>query len=85
MKSSPIKFRPFVPCAYMPCGNAATIGFHPKDKSGWIEVCVEHYDLKKHEEALKWNHDNGLDTIEKRREYITKNFRKVIHGTQVQK
>ena len=35
-------------------------------------VCREHYDNHHHSEALKWNAVQGLDTVDKRKEYVNK-------------
>ena len=40
--------------------------------------CREHYDNHYHSIALKWNADNGLDTVEKRKSFISKNIRTTI-------
>ena len=40
--------------------------------------CREHYDNYYHSIALKWNADNGLDTVEKRKNFISKNIRTTI-------
>lgn len=70
--------REFIRCE--DCANRAII----KIKSGWkrkvgeevkpeyINVCMEHYEQEHLNEAQKWNHDNGLDTEEKRKDYCFK-------------
>ena len=40
--------------------------------------CREHYDNHYHSIALKWNADNGLDTVQKRKDFISKNIRITI-------
>ena len=60
-----------VSCAYADCTNWATIRMN-RVGSSYSDICIEHYDLEKLEEALKWNHDNGLDTIQKRKDFIFK-------------
>ena len=40
--------------------------------------CREHYDNYYHSIALKWNADNGLNTVEKRKDFISKNIRSAI-------
>lgn len=40
--------------------------------------CREHYDNHYHSIALKWNADNGLDTVEKRKNFVSKNIRTTI-------
>ena len=40
--------------------------------------CREHYDNHYHSIALKWNADNGLDTVQKRKDFISKNIRTTI-------
>lgn len=40
--------------------------------------CREHYDNHYHSIALKWNTDNGLDTVEKRKNFVSKNIRTTI-------
>ena len=40
--------------------------------------CREHYDNHYHSIALRWNADNGLDTVEKRKNFISKNIRTTI-------
>ena len=61
-----------VSCAYADCTNWATIRKSLKGSS-YTDLCIEHYDLQHLEEAQKWNHDNGLDTIQKRKDFIFKN------------
>ena len=63
--------RQVMPCAYAECTNNATIRKNLKGNS-FADLCLEHYDLQHLEEAQKWNHDNGLDNIEKRQEFIFK-------------
>ena len=40
--------------------------------------CREHYDNHHHSIALKWNFDHGLDTVEKRKSFVSKNIRPAI-------
>ena len=40
--------------------------------------CREHYDNHYHSIALKWNADKGLDTVQKRKDFISKNIRTTI-------
>ena len=64
--------RTVMPCAYAECTNQAIIRKNLVGNS-FADLCHEHYDMQKLEEALKWNHDNGLDTVEKRKEFVFKN------------
>jgi len=64
--------RQVMPCAYAECTNQATIR-KSLIGSSYANLCIHHYDEQALEAALKWNHTNGLDSIEKRKEFIFKN------------
>ena len=61
-----------VSCAYADCTNWATIRKRLIGSS-YTDLCIEHYDLQAEETALKWNYEQGLDTVEKRKEFVFKN------------
>ena len=51
--------------------------------AGKSNVCREHYDNFYTNEALKWNSTMGLDTVDKRKEYISNKIRGVIKSIKV--
>ena len=70
--------REFIRCA--DCHNRAIV----RVKSGWtkkinntikpeyVNLCPEHYNSRHLNTAQKWCHDNGLDTEDKRKDYVFK-------------
>jgi len=63
--------RQIMPCAYDGCTGKAIIRKRLIGSS-YADLCIHHYDEQALEASLKWNHDKGLDTIEKRKAYIFK-------------
>ena len=63
--------REWARCSTSGCPDRAMINrsFNKKPKANY---CFKCYDLAGLNEALKWNHDNGLDTTEKRIAYVKK-------------
>ncbi len=68
MKYEP-EARGWADCAYADCTKKAIVRKRLKGSS-YTDLCIEHYDLQKLDEALKWNHDHGLDNLEKRKTYV---------------
>lgn len=66
------KVRDFVRCQIGSChGGAMAV-------AGKSNVCREHYDNFYTNEALKWNLKMGLDTVDKRKDYVSTNIRQTI-------
>ena len=51
--------------------------------AGGYSYCREHYDNYFHTQALIWNKENGLDTVEKRKEYLSNRIRGVLDTKKV--
>ena len=69
--------RDFVRCQIGSChGGAMAV-------AGKSNVCREHYDNFYTSEALKWNSTMGLNTVDKRKEYISNKIRGVIKSIKL--
>jgi len=66
------RVRDFVKCEIGYCHGSAIL---TADK---LNVCREHYDNFNASEALKWNHKMGLDTVDKRKDFVSANIRTTI-------
>jgi hypothetical protein len=66
--------REWTHCCNNECRNRAMIS-KSFDKNPPQSYCVECYDLEGRNAALKWNHDNGLLTLQQRKDYLSKGFK----------
>jgi len=66
------KARDFVRCQIGSCHGSAIL------TASKLNVCREHYDNFHTSEALKWNLKMGLDTVDKRKNYVSTNIRQTI-------
>jgi hypothetical protein len=66
------KARDFVRCQIGSCHGGAIL------TASKLNVCREHYDNFHTSEALKWNLKMGLDTVDKRKDYVSTNIRQTI-------
>lgn len=68
--------RPWERCSNSSCRNRAIIS-KSFDKNPPKNYCVECYDLEGLNVALKWNYaqEPPLDTLEKRKEYVSKGLK----------
>ena len=66
------KARDFVRCQIAACHGSAILTVNK------LNVCREHYDNFHTSEALKWNQKMGLDTVDKRKNFMSTNIRKTI-------
>ncbi len=64
--------REFFNCTSKECHSPATFRVFNNN------FCREHYDNHHHSIALKWNSDRGLDTVGKRKSFVSKNIRPTI-------
>lgn len=67
--------RPLVMCGHEYCHSKALIHV-----DGEGNLCREHYDNHHMSEALKWNAKNRLDTVEKRKAFVSRMIRPTIAG-----
>lgn len=70
--------RELVLCDHNDCPSPAILTIERGVKL--VSVCREHYDEHHTIQALKWNLYAGLDTVEKRRDFIKNRIRQVISG-----
>ena len=66
------KARDFVRCQIGACHGGAIL------TANKLNVCREHYNNSHTSEALKWNLKMGLDTVDKRKDYVSTNIRQTI-------
>jgi len=64
--------RPFVNCSVGSCRGSAILVVNK------LNVCREHYENFHTSEALKWNQKMGLDTVDKRKDFVSTNIRQTI-------
>ena len=67
------KARDFVRCQIGSCHGSAILTINKL-----TNVCREHYDNFHTGEALKWNLKMGLDTVDKRKDFVSANIRQTI-------
>ena len=67
------KARDFVRCQIGSCHGSAILTINKL-----TNVCREHYDNFHTNEALKWNLKMGLDTVDKRKDFVSTNIRQTI-------
>ena len=67
------KARDFVRCQIGSCHGSAILTVNKL-----TNVCREHYDNFHTGEALKWNLKMGLDTVDKRKDFVSANIRQTI-------
>lgn len=64
---------PSVDCAFDGCGNSAKVKILVK--TGWANLCVNHYEDHFRRESQKTCNRLGLDTVEKKRKWVQENKR----------
>lgn len=65
----------FIQCAHMACGVSANVKV--KTPTGWANFCPHHYDVYFLDRAEETCRKLGLDTVEKKREYVRDSIRKL--------
>jgi hypothetical protein len=66
------KARDFVKCQIGSCHGSAILTVNK------LNACREHYENFHTSKALKWNHTRGLDTVDKRKDFVSSNIRTTI-------
>lgn len=64
--------REWIPCAMASCRDKAM------SRIGEKNLCREHYDNHHMSDSLKWNAKMGLDTVDKRKDFVSKTIRLTI-------